>query len=219
MNRTTIIDRIRNVIRSAYDDGEPILLSDLYDNLADVRAGTIRESLRRMTDDGELVKVRSGVFARRNKDDVFKAPVLPLQQTIERKYLKNRDGNVIGYQSGLAFANELGLTSQTASVMTIISNTVADRRRQVRLANNRIVVNAPRTAVTDDNVRLLQVMDLFVEFDRLSELDLNTAAPKILSYLKTVDLNPDDVERIVDQYPLAAQVRFYKIGGQHAIAS
>jgi hypothetical protein len=87
------------------------------------------------------------------------------------------------------------------------------------LKNNRLIVNAPRVEVTDDNYKLLQVLDLLNEFEKLSEHDLKKASKKIFEFLGVIRLKGEEVESIVSKYPLEAQVKFYKIGGANVITS
>ena len=86
-----------------------------------------------------------------------------------------------------------------------------------KLKNNLLIINAPRVEVTDENYRLLQVLDLLNDFNKYSEYDLKKATDKILKHLSTVKLKDNDVESTVSKYPLEAQVKFYKIGGANAI--
>lgn len=136
---------------------------------------------------------------------------------VEQTYLKDKENNIIGYRSGINFANQLGLTSQTASVEVVYSNNVSNRKREIKLNKSRLIINAPRIKVTNKNYKLLQILDLLTEFEKYSEYDLKQVESKILSYLSGIKLSPDQLERIVEAYPLAAQVKFYKIGGANVI--
>jgi len=148
---------------------------------------------------------------------VLKSHVVNLSNVVEQTYLKDKENNLIGYRSGINFANKLGLTSQTASVEVVYSNAVSNRRREIKLNKSRLIINAPRIEITNQNYKLLQVLDLLTEFEKYSEYDLKQAESKILSYLLGIKLSANELERIVEAYPLTAQVKFYKIGGANVI--
>ena len=152
-----------------------------------------------------------------NPNRVLKSHVVNISKVVEQTYLKDNENNIIGYRSGINFANQIGLTSQTASVEVVYSNNVSNRKREIKLNKSRLIINAPRIEVTNKNYKLLQILDLLTEFEKYSEYDLKQVESKILSYLSGIKLSSDKLERIVEAYPLAAQVKFYKIGGANVI--
>ena len=145
-------------------------------------------------------------------------PTVYTSDIIKKKYLGD-ERLIIGYKAGLNFANKLGLTTQTASVETIVSNAVSNKKREIKVNNSRLIIDAPRYKVTNENYKLLQILDLLNEFERYSEIDLKPASKSLLKYISGIRLDDEKVEKIVSTYPLEAQVKFYKIGGHYAIAS
>lgn len=210
-------DIILGYIQSNYDKRTPIFVKDLYSTFPDISEGTIRSIFKRFNESGVLEKVNNGVYALPNKESVLGKATVWISDVVENKYIRDDKGNRVGYNSGINFSNLIGLTSQTASVNTIYSNNVSNKKRMTKLKNNRLILNAPRVKVTDLNYKLLQVLDLLNNLERYSEYDLKKASVKILKYLENVNLDEDEVENIVSMYPLDAQVKFYKIGGANAI--
>jgi len=212
-------DIILEYIKTNYDNKKPIFVNDIYKAFPQISEGTIRSIFKRFSESGVLEKVNNGVYALPNKESILGKATVYISDVIQNKYILNEKGEKIGYTSGINFSNQIGLTSQTASVNTIYSNNVSNRKRMTILKNNRLIVNAPRVEVTDYNYKLLQVLDLLNEFEKFSEYDLKTSSKKILEFLGTIKLKGEEVESIVAKYPLEAQVRFYKIGGANAITS
>ena len=212
-------DIILEYIKSNYDNKTPIFVNDIYKEFTEISEGTIRSLFKRFSDSGVLEKVDNGVYALPNKESVLGKATVYVSNVIENKYIRNEKGQRIGYISGINFSNQIGLTSQTASVNTIYSNNVSNKKRMTTLKNSRLIINAPRVKVTDENYKLLQILDLLNEFEKLSEQDLKTASNKILEFLEKIKLKKEEVELIVSKYPLEAQVKFYKIGGANAITS
>lgn len=212
-------DIILEYIKTNYDNKTPIFVNDIYKEFTEISEGTIRSLFKRFSDSGVLEKVDNGVYALPNKGSVLGKATVYVSNVIENKYIRNEKGQRIGYISGINFSNQIGLTSQTASVNTIYSNNVSNKKRITTLKNSRLIINAPRVEVTDQNYKLLQILDLLNDFEKYSEQDLKTASNKILAFLGEVKLKNEEVELVVSKYPLEAQVKFYKIGGANAITS
>ena len=69
---------------------------------------------------------------------------------------------------------------------------------------------------------LISFMFLFDKWIHRIRLSLSTtiyknAKTKILDYIANIIITEDELENIVSSYPLEAQVKFYKIGGQYAV--
>lgn len=209
---------IYNYIVSNHKQNEPILIKDIYTSFPDVNETTIRSILKRLAEKDLIVKIKNGVYGLPNKESIMGKPSVFTSDILNKKYLISENG-FIGYKTGLSFANFLGLTTQTASVESVISNAVSNKKREIKKNNNRFIINAPRYEVTNENYKRLQILDLLNESDSYSENDLKTASKIILKYITNLKLTEEEIEKIVSSYPLEAQVRFYKIGGQNVIAS
>lgn len=209
-------DIILDYILNNYDKKTPIFVKDIYKKFPDISQGTIRSLFKRLSKTKQLEKINNGVYSLPNKDSILGKPSVYVNDVIQKKYILNDSGQRIGYESGINFANKLGLTSQTASVSTIYSNRVSNKKRETKIKNNRLIVNAPRVLVNDKNYKLLQVLDLLNNFDKYSEYDLKISSKKILDFISTIDLDENTMEDIVSAYPLEAQVKFYKIGRLYA---
>lgn len=217
MVNLSLIDRIYDSIKNSYKNGQPFFLKDLYKQFPEVKEGTIRESIRRLINEEKILKAKNGVYELPNPNRVLKSHVVNISKVVEQTYLKDKEDKLIGYRSGINFANQLGLTSQTASVDVVYSNAVSNRKREIKLNKSRLIINSPRVEVTNKNYKLLQVLDLLTEFEKYSEYDLKQAESKIFSYISGIKLSIEEMDRIVEAYPLAAQVKFYKIGGANVI--
>lgn len=217
MENLSLIDKIYMFIKNNYKASQPFFLKDLYAQFPEIKEGTIRESIRRLLNEEKILKAKNGVYELPNPNRVLKSHVVNTANVVEQTYIKDNKNNIIGYRSGINFANMLGLTSQTASVEVVYSNVVSNRKREIKLNKSRLIINAPRVEVTNENYKLLQVLDLLTEFEKYSEYDLKQVELKLLSYISNIKLSYGELERIVEAYPLTAQVKFYKIGGANVI--
>ena len=69
---------------------------------------------------------------------VLKEASLNTDDVIIKKYIRDSDNRMIGYYSGMNLARTLGLTTQTASVETIYSNAVSEKKRTIKVQNQKI---------------------------------------------------------------------------------
>lgn len=211
-----IIDQLYEYIEKTYEFNEPFFLNDLYDAFPNIRQGTIRESIRRLYEQGKIIKSKNGVYGLPNPNRILKTAVMNSEDATNKKYIKSEDGNIIGYRSGFYIANALRLTTQTSSDLVIYSNEVSKKKRTIRIKNMRVIINQARTKVTNDNYKLLQILDLFVDYKKFSEYTLDESKKRISEYLNGLNLSKKEIEHIVDVYPKDAQIQFYKMGGTHA---
>ncbi|BCR36154.1 hypothetical protein [Mariniplasma anaerobium] len=216
MKKKKIIDQLYDHIEKKYEFSEPFLLKEVYDTFPDVNQGTIRESIRRLHEQEKLVKSKNGVYGLPNPNRLLKTAVLNSEDAVNRKYIKNEDNDIIGYRSGFYMANALRLTTQTSSDLVIYSNKVSKKKRTIMVKNIRVVINQARVKVTSHNYKLLQVLDLLINFKKFSEYSLSDSKEIIGNYLNELNLSNEEIENIVDEYPKDAQIQFYKLGGTHA---
>lgn len=212
MKTPSITNRIYDFMKEKSQFYQPFLLKNLYWQFPDVKDGTMREMMRRLVGEKKVIKIKNGLYLLPNPERVLQSYAVNVMNIIDSVYLKNQDNEFIGYRSGINFANQLGLTSQTASVEVIYSNNVSTRKREIKIQNNRLMIHAPRVKITNQNYKLLQLLDLLTDFEKVSEYELNQVQSKLLAYIKAIQLSSLELNRIVEAYPLAAQVKFYKLG-------
>jgi hypothetical protein len=217
MSNLSLIDKIYGFIKMNFGFSQPFFLKEIYEQFPEIKRGTVRESIRRLVNNKKIIKAKNGIYELPNPNRILKSPMVNIAKVIEQSYLKDKDDNVIGYRSGINFANKLGLTSQTASVDEVYSNVVSNRRREIKINKSRLIINAPRIEIKNQNYKLLQILDLLSKFEKYSEYDLKQAKPTLLSYLANIQLTETEIDTIVCAYPLSAQVKFYKIGGANDI--
>ncbi|MGD9639590.1 MAG: hypothetical protein AB7U85_11155 [Alphaproteobacteria bacterium] len=212
-----IIDQLYEYIEKTYEFNELFLLNELYDVFPNIKQGTIRESIRRLYKQEKIIKSKNGVYGLPNPNRILKTAVMNSEDAVNKKYIKSEGGNIIGYRSGFYIANALRLTTQTSSDLVIYSNEVSKKKRTIRIKNMRVIINQARAKVTNDNYKLLQILDLLVDFKKFSEYTLGESKKMISDYLNGLNLSKEEIEHIVDAYPKDAQIQFYKMGGTHAI--
>jgi hypothetical protein len=216
---TTIKNSIYTYIIENYEPTDPIVQQELYEIFELNKPITIRQTLRRLAQDGKIIKSEKipGVYFLPDPNRILETHTLNFSKYIEQKYIKDNQGKILGYESGFSIANRLGLTTQMPSVSYIYSNSLAEKKREVRIGNRRFIINAPRVPVTLENYKLLQILDIITNFNRYSEYGIEDALVIFKKYLGDLSLNKAEIQDILNHYPLKTQLNFYKLEVDHVI--
>src|SRR5690625_3125616 len=184
-----------------YGYNEPILIEELQDNdKLTIKDSALRMNLKRLVDKGQMKRYARGIYFIPKPNSILKSQSLSINKVIRKKYLY--DGNrPIGYQTGIAFANQLNLTTQTAGVIEIVTNKETNRKRIANINNWRIILRKPRTEINENNIKVLQVLDLINNFEKISEINLEKSSIAMIDYLKDVEVNKDDLNKVLFSYP------------------
>ena len=217
MKKTSVKQEILDYLYNNKYHNEVIKLTDLYSKFKNLNEVTIRQTLIRLTKEEQLIKVKDGIYTYPNTSSIIGKDNYKISTIIEQKYLFDSEGNRIGYIGGINFANKLGLTTQTAKSEMVYSNIVANKKRRINIKKHTITINAPRVLVTNNNYKLLQVLDLLNDFKSYSELSIRSALTKISNYLLDTRMSIEEMDEIVSKYPLLAQKNFYQMGVDHVI--
>lgn len=138
--------------------------------------------LKRMADKGEIERVQRGVYCH-IKQTVF-GKVTPSIDEIVIKTLKIQDDKRIGYESGASLLNRLGLSTLLPRDIEITTN-----RYGAKLPEGcRIVTCKPAVAVTDENWKLLQFIDLVSELPNV-HIDAENPEQLLRQYAKKQQLD------------------------------
>lgn len=193
------MQNIMELLIEKYGYNEPIFTQELKQE-SGLKPTSFWQMMQQLTESGSLIKVKNGIYFIPKSNSFIGRPVLSVEKIVRKKYLLEH-GEVIGYKTGINFANQLRLTSQTASVYIVASNNTSARERQATFYNARVIVKRPRTLVTTRNHKLLQALDLLHEFDRYSEISLLEAKKNILKYLRDVVLSEAELIHCTRAYP------------------
>lgn len=212
MEKKTIVNELYNYLEDVCGYNKPILLTQIYDAFPSIKQGTIREYIRRFIANEKLIKIKNGVYGLPDPGRVLKKPAINFDEAINKKYIVDNEGLTIGYRSGFYIANVLRLTTQTPSILVIYSNAVSRKKRIIKIKNSKIIINQSRVIVSNENYKLLQVLDILNNFDKFSEFPLESTKNIFAKHLDGLELTKNEIEKIVDAYPKDAQINFYKLG-------
>ena len=210
------IEAVYEYLCKNYKQNEPIFLSELH--IPGVRDGSIRQSLKKLTDDGRLKRFDTGIYFLPKKTMFHFGSMLSVEDVIRKKYLMDGN-NLCGYLSGMLFANQLGLTTQVPMVYEVYSNKATTDYRDTTLGNLRLIVRRPYVEINKKNAKVLQFLDLLKEVSDISELDKAELTKQLQGYMKANNLEFDSLEPYLPYYPDRIYRNMYEVGLLNGMAT
>lgn len=196
-------------LKETYGEDEPIFVSKIhYKNSS---ANYIQQQIKKLTDAGLIRKYDKGIYFIPQKSIFKSGSQLSSYKVIEQKYLKDGDKRC-GYVCGVAFANQIGLTTQIPMVREITTNKATSEYRKVKVACSHVILRKPRIAVTDGNYKILQLLDLLTNLQYYSEIKGNALNRKIVSYIEMCEVKFNDIKLYLPLYPDKIYRNMYEAG-------
>ena len=153
-------------IKSEFKPNTPIFLSDL-ENANIISGDALRKSFSRMAKTGALRRFQKGIYYIPEKT-IFGESSLNPADVIRRKYLSD-DNNQYGVLTGLALLNKWGLTTQVPNVIEISTNNETNRKRQVLVGGQAVILRRSRTPITNENGTLIEFLEALSSIDFKSQ--------------------------------------------------
>lgn len=189
----------------------PIVLKDLtIENMTNVN---LRKQLQKLVEKGVLQRAGRGIYYFPQKSKLLNTLIRPSdEKIIERKFIKDENGNVFGYLTGYNIANLIGLTTQVPAVNYVMSNRASNEYRKLKVGNTRVVLLKSYVEVTSENYKVLRFLDLLICMDKYSELDEKDLQEKLRAYVRKEKLMFKDMEKYLEFYPDGIYKGLYRAG-------
>ena len=178
---------VRNRINS-FDSGILIKYSDLTDITENVLA--LSKALSRMVKENKLEKIEKGVFYKPKKSK-FGRISPSINEVIKKELEKN--GEMVGYITGINLYNKLGLTTQISNVIEIGIN---KRKASKEVMGTKVKFIQVNSKIDKSTVNLLQLLDAMKSIKKIPDSNVNENY-KILKY-KINELNKFEQEKIIN---------------------
>ena len=189
---------IYEYLKENYGENIPIYISRL--KIEGMSENTLRQQIKRLTDAGLLKRYDTGIYFIPQKSVFKSGSTLSVDQVLNEKYLREGEKRC-GYQSGILFANQLGITTQIPMLYEIVTNKASREYREITVAKTRVILRRPRTEINEDNFRALQFLDLMKDVDLVSELEGKRLRERLLAYMRACPLYFDDLKPFLPLYP------------------
>ena len=125
----------------------------------------VNVNLLRIAGECDLTRYRKGIYYRAKKTVFGQTKLNPAR--INRDRYLNKKGDIIGYETGAAFLNRIGLTAQIPRYMKYATNQFKHRgtRTDKKL---QVIIRKPKTQVTKENYKYLQLLDAIENKDKIA---------------------------------------------------
>ncbi len=210
------IDEVYEFLTGKYSADEPIFLSEVI--IPGMEAAVIRQQIKKLTADGRLKRFDTGIYFIPRKSIFRSGSMLSVDEVIRRKYLMN-GADRCGYMSGMRFANQLGLTTQVASVYEIYTNKATRDYRETRMANLKVILRKPYVKVDDQNASILQFLDLLKEVVDISEIEGDELTSALVGYMRKKGIGFEAMSRFLPYYPERIYKNMYEVGLLNGIST
>lgn len=190
---TSLTKRITEKIKSfprdvSFGYGELGLAKQEYSSAAKV--------LERQQKKGTIKKLSKGLFYK-PKQTPF-GEKTPDEEQILKSYLY-ANGQRIAYVTGTYLYNQLGLTTQVPTTIQIASR---DKRIFINRGTIRAAAAKSYVDVTENNYRLLGLLDVLKDLKQIPDIDINTALTILKNRIETLDNTQlDTLLQIALKYP------------------
>ncbi len=172
---------VKDYLIENYGYNKPIFLNEL--SIEGMSKNALRQAIKRLNKSGFLKRYDNGIYYIPKSIGVLSTSYLDPLKVVAYKYIEN-EKDKYGYVTGLAFANQLGLSTQMPSVIEIVSNNEATRGRIVTIGNQKVKVEKPNIEVTNENASLLQLLDMISSVEKYSELPEEETYDVLKKYIK-----------------------------------
>ena len=156
--------------------------------------GAATKAIERFIKKAIIRRVSAGVFYK-PKQTIF-GELKPNETELLKSYLFDNNKR-IAYITGISLYNRMGLTTQVPKSIKIASR---DKRISVSIGNINGTPVKSYVDVTNNNFYLLEILDALKDFNKIPDLDINSAIKIISNQLKK--LNKSEVNQLI-KYVLA----------------
>ena len=194
---------IYEFINKNYKNGEPIFLTELNDQFQK----DMRWEVKRMVDEGFLIRIQNGVYYRPYR--TFMGDGVPsFDLYLKKKYLDNND--IQGYEIGGGFANTIGLTTQNYVTKRYRSTNATTNLRKNNWGKFTFYIYSSPVTITKENKKELQFLDLMSNIDIYSEIQGDSLSVRLKEYVKKENLDISIIKDNIQYYPDKVYKNLYK---------
>ncbi|MBR3932443.1 MAG: hypothetical protein IKJ68_00840 [Clostridia bacterium] len=197
-----------------YNPGEPIIASDIQIGLTEVNK---RKQFKTLTDNGFLKRFDNGIYYIPKKSKLGGEVSVPPDVVVEKKYVY-RNNKVLGYYSGCTFANQIGISTQVPYVQEIVTNEMGNPIKKLDLGGRTFILRKARTKITEDNVKVLQLLDLLKDIETYAELKGEEMKECLSNYISANKITKEIIDIYLPLFPDKIYKSIYETGISNVLA-
>lgn len=179
-------------ILKRYSENEIIFLEDITTNGYDYTE--LKHRMKRFRNSNKLSMIAPGIYS-------FPGAKYTQNDLLMSHYIC-RNGKHIGFYYGKTLAYELGLGEESDTVH-IVSNKESQRHgRKKQIYGFKIRVKGPVTKVTEENYRVLAILDFITSYNTYTKQGKEKVLIAIKDYIKKYRLYEWQIEEYIDLFPV-----------------
>lgn len=214
MNYNNIL--IKYIDEYPYD--EPIFIEEIKDyfkkiiqNNFETTFKSIYVYINRLVKENKLSQFVKGIYYKPTKG-IFGSKPLNINKVIEKKYICDKNGKK-GYFTGAYLFNKLGLTTQIPKEILIVTNECPNFN-DYNNKNLGVTIRKPKTPVTEDNYKYLQLFDILMNKDNI-KIEVDNEKEIIYKFIEANRLNIEKIFEYANKINnLKPIIRLYELGGK-----
>lgn len=214
MNYNNIL--IKYIDEYPYD--EPIFIEEIKDyfkkiiqNNFETTFKNIYVYINRLVKENKLSQFVKGIYYKPTKG-IFGSKPLNINKVIEKKYICDKNGKK-GYFTGAYLFNKLGLTTQIPKEILIVTNECPNSN-DYNNKNLGVTIRKPKTPVTEDNYKYLQLFDILMNKDNI-KIEVDNEKEIIYKFIDDNQLNLEKIFEYANKINnLKPVIRLYELGGK-----
>lgn len=214
MNYNNIL--IKYIDEYPYD--EPIFIEEIKDyfkkiiqNNFETTFKSIYVYINRLVKENKLSQFVKGIYYKPTKG-IFGSKPLNINKVIEKKYIYDKNGKK-GYFTGAYLFNKLGLTTQIPKEILIVTNECPNSN-DYNNKNLGVTIRKPKTPVTEDNYKYLQLFDILMNKDNI-KIEVDNEKEIIYKFIEDNQLNLEKIFEYANKINnLKPIIRLYELGGK-----
>lgn len=214
MNYNNIL--IKYIDEYPYD--EPIFIEEIKDyfkkiiqNNFETTFKNIYVYINRLVKENKLSQFVKGIYYKPTKG-IFGSKPLNINKVIEKKYICDKNGKK-GYFTGAYLFNKLGLTTQIPKEILIVTNECPNSN-DYNNKNLGVTIRKPKTPVTEDNYKYLQLFDILMNKDNI-KIEVDNEKEIIYKFIEDNQLNLEKILEYANKINnLKPIIRLYELGGK-----
>ena len=213
MNYNNIL--IKYIDEYPYD--EPIFIEEIKDyfkkiiqNNFETTFKSIYVYINRLVKENKLSQFVKGIYYKPTKG-IFGSKPLNINKVIEKKYICDKNGKK-GYFTGAYLFNKLGLTTQIPKEILIVTNECPNSN-DYNNKNLGVTIRKPKTPVTEDNYKYLQLFVILMNKDNI-KVEVDNEKEIIYKFIEDNQLNFEKIFEYANKINnLKPIIRLYELGG------
>jgi len=169
-------------------------------NVDTEQVDTLKKTLQRMVDSGEIQRLSKGRFYKPQKGII--GTLKPDEYEVVKDLLED-NGKAIGYLTGFSIYNRFGLTTQVSNMIEIGANMDKKNRKREKYTIRFIRQWNP---IRKNNIYFLQILDCIRFIKKIPGTDIDSSFQRIIYLIRNLnEKNRKALTRLATNYPPSAR--------------